>query len=205
MQVSSKTVFIDIEPISKTLSSQPMEYAAVAVESGTYRVLDSIDCKIRFDTRDADPKMLGAGKWSPTIWEQFAIDELDAAMKLSQFLKRHATVEKTSSKTNKSYRVAQLAAHNAEFDTSRLRSWFERLELFFPAARRSLCTEQLAKWFVEMRQDLAPPYDYRLSTLAVYFSLQTVPDHHSVNDALTAVELAQKIASFQDTSLSTAA
>ncbi len=181
-----------------------IEYAAVAVQSGTYRELDAIDCKVEFNIESADPKSLGVTKFSPTLWEQYAIPELDAATKLARFLKRHATIEKVSS-TGKRYQVAQLAAHHAEFDASRLAAWFRRLDLFFPAVRSALCTEQLARWFVEHRQELAPPYDYKLGTLAYYFSLPTTPDHTALADTRTAVELARTITRHQRARFSSAA
>ena len=200
----STLVFVDIETGGLQFDSPIIEFAAVAVESGTYREIDSIDCKVQFDVADADPKALGVNKFSPTLWEQYAIPEQDAAVKLSLFLKRHATNEKTTAK-RKRYRIAQLAAHNAEFDVSRLSAWFESLDLFFPASRRGLCTLQLAKWFVETHQELDPPYDYKLGTLAYYFSLQTVPDHSALADTRTAVELARKISHLQRVPLSSAA
>lgn len=197
-------VFVDIETGGLEFDSPIIEYAAVAVESGTYREIDSIDCKVQFEVTDANPKALRVNKFSPTLWEQYAIPEADAATKLALFLKRHATIEKNTAK-GKRYRIAQLAAHNAEFDTSRLSAWFERLKLFFPASRRGLCTEQLAKWFVENRQELDPPYDYKLGTLAYYFSLDTVPNHSALADTRTAVELARKISHLGRVALASAA
>ena len=176
-----------------TPHSPIIEYAAIAVQSGTYRELDSIDCKVEFDIDSADLKSLGVTKFSPTLWEQYAIPERDAATKLARFLKRHATIEKMGC-SGKPYRIAQLAAHHAEFDILRLNAWFRRLDLFFPASRSALCTEQLTRWYVEHRQELAPPYDYKLETLAYYFSLPTTPDHTALADARTAVELARTIA-----------
>ena len=200
----SKTVFVDIETGSLEPDAPIIEYAAVAVESGTYRELDSIDCKVQFDMADADPKALGVNKFSPDLWERWAIPEEDAAIKLALFLKRHATVTIRRDK-KKPYRIAQLAAHNAEFDASRLSAWFKRLDEFFPGTRRALCTEQLAKWFIENRQELSPPCDYKLGTLACYFSLQTTPDHSALADTRTSVELARRISSLSRVSLVSAA
>lgn len=200
---AARTVFVDIETGGLDSDSPIIEYAAVAVEAGTYREIDAIDCKVRFDMEKATAEALGVNKFSPTAWEQYAIAEEDAATKLALFLKRHATVQKQGKKSKKPYHIAQLAAHNAEFDLSRLDAWFRRLGMFFPGTRRGLCTEQAARWFVENRQDLAPPYDYKLGTLAYYFSLPTLPDHTALADTRTAVELARAIA--ERTRASTAA
>ncbi len=64
---------------------------------------------------------------------------------------------------------------------------------------------QLAMWFIEQRQELDPPYDYSLETLAYYFSLASTPDHTAIADARTAVELARVISSHQTRRLTSAA
>lgn len=189
----SRTVFIDIETYSARKTTSPIEVAAIAVDSGTYQVLDSIDIKISFDIKKARLKLLGVNKFSPTLWERFAISERQAATKLSLFLEQNATLARISKRTGNTYFVANVVAHNAEFDLGRLTAWYKRLAMFLPASRRGLCTEQAARWYFQSNQHLVPPRDFKLATLAEYFSLP-YPDHTALGDATTCLALARTLA-----------
>jgi DNA polymerase III epsilon subunit-like protein len=84
-----------------------------------------------------------------------------------------------------SYHIAQLAAHNAEFDGAFLRAWFGRLDLYLPAHPKVLCTLQRALWYFAERPELPRPKDFKLATLCDYFG---VPFHAaSAHEALADV------------------
>ncbi|WP_168205254.1 3'-5' exonuclease [Bythopirellula goksoeyrii] len=205
--VASRTIYIDIESAGRARRAPIIELAAIAVESGSYRELDSIDMKLEFAMKEADPRFLGVNKFSPTVWEKYALPERDAAAKLAAFLRRHATTERTSPKTGKPYLVAQLAGFNSNrFDIPRLEQLFQRHKLFFPACRRSLCVMQKTQWFFEDNQALQPgPDNFSLAALADYFRLATQPDHTALSDVRATVELARLLAEFHRISATAAA
>jgi DNA polymerase III epsilon subunit-like protein len=83
-----------------------------------------------------------------------------------------------------SYTVAQLVAHNADFDASFVQAWYERLGVYLPARRQVLCTLQRSMWFFS-EEVCQRPNDFKLATLCHYFD---VPFHAaSAHEALADV------------------
>lgn len=191
-----RTIFIDIETAG--LDKEPIiEVAAVAVESATYRVIDTIDMKLEFEMRYISSyKALGVNKFSAEEWGRYAIPRDVAARKLSLFFRRHATVEKVGKKSGKEYLIPKLAGHNSNaFDAPRIRDWFdEHDEFFHPAMLRTLDTEQKARWFFEDNPQVREPENYQLGTLIKHFGLPSNPDHSALNDTLATVDLAHALA-----------
>ena len=122
----------------------------------------------------------------------------DAAHRLSEFLRRHATVDMVSRK-GKPYQIAQLAAHNATFDGPKLSNWYDELNLFLPAARRVFCTLQRAFWLFQENRGLTPPANYKLPTLCEYFDvpLDTAEAHDAFADVRATVALYRAMVEFQ--------
>lgn len=91
--------------------------------------------------------------------------------------------------------VAQLVAHNAEFDGAFLRKWFERLRLFLPASYRVFCTLHRAMWLFHEDRLLTPPNDFKLGTLCQYFgvALRASQAHDALADVRATVELYRRI------------
>lgn len=199
-----RTLYIDIETAGLEIGDPIIEVAAVAVETGTYRVIDTIDMKIEFEMKYiTNFKALGVNKFSAEAWARYALPSKVAAEKLALFFSQYATIEKTSRK-GKPYMVAKLAGHNANvFDTPRLRHWFTKHELFFPAMMRTLCTEQKARWVFEDNPDLQPPKDYKLGTLIEHLSLPSQPNHTALADTLATVDLARELAEFTRITIAT--
>lgn len=189
-------VFIDIETGGLSKCKHPItELAAIAVHAGTFDELDSIEIRIRFDVRTADPRSLGLNKYNPSDWDRWAIPERDAAEKLATFLRKHGSIVQESKKRSRRYRVARIAGHNAEsFDGPFLRQWYRRQKCFFPASPRVLCTKQLAMWFFELNAGVDRPEDYKLETLCRYFRLPS-PDRTALQDVRSTVALARSISS----------
>ena len=156
-EVSDKIIFYDIETGGLHFDAPIIELAAIAVQAGTYKELDTIDMKIEFSTKDPHVSMeaLGVNKFSAEVWEKFSIPPADAAIKFAHFLREHGTVEKKSESGNE-YSVAKLAGHNAQsFDSPFVMNWFKKhgpkskgQDPFFPALRLTLDTIQLADWFL---------------------------------------------------------
>lgn len=198
-------VYVDIETAGFHRKSPIIEVAAIAVAAGTYRELDSLDVKVQFSMNDpyVDLDALAINKFSPAIWERYAVPPARAAKNFAAFLRRHATDE-YQTREGATFRVAKLAAHNAEFDNTRLRSWSRRhlprrhrKSSFYPGSSLALCTVQKAEWFFRDNQGLEPPKNLKLATLAEYFRLEHQPDHSALNDVRATIELAKTIAELQ--------
>ena len=192
-----RTIFLDIETAGLAIDDPIIEVAAVAVESATYRVVDSIDMKIAFEMKYlTNFEALGVNKFSATEWAHYALPSEVAAKKLEIFFKKYATIEKAGKKSGKTYYIPQLAGHNSNaFDAPRVKHWFDKHECFFhPAMLRTLDTEQKARWFFADNPQLLPPENYQLGTLIQHLGLDCNPDHTALADTLATVDLAQALA-----------
>ena len=206
MKTSNTIVYVDIETAGLHRRSPIIDVAAVAVEAASYRELDVLDMKVQFrmDNPYVDLDVLSVNKFSPAIWERYAIPPSRAAKNFSAFLMRHAT-EEHKNQDGKPFRVAKLAAHNADFDNTRLKSWCRKYlpksktkaRVFYPGSYLALCTVQKADWFFRDNQGLTPPENLKLETLARYFDLDHQPDHSALNDVRATIELARVIAELQ--------
>ena len=191
-----RTIYLDIETAGLDLEDPIIEVAAVAVESTTYHVVDSIDMKLAFETKHlSNFTALGINKFSAQKWEKYALPSDVAAKKLSLFFKRYATVEKTSRKSGKEYTIARLAGHNSNaFDAPRIKRLFDLHGLFFhPEMLRTLDTEQKARWFFADHPEIKPPANYKLSTLIEHLGIDCTPDHTALADTLATIDLAQAL------------
>lgn len=94
----------------------------------------------------------------------------------------------------KSYRIAQLVAHNAAFDGPFLTNWFEKLDIYLPARRLMLCTMQLAMWQF-MDNVSSAPKNFQLANLCEHFGVpfHAAAAHEALGDATATVRLFQAI------------
>ena len=130
-------------------------------------------------------------KFKPRVWKREAIAPREAARRFAAFLRRHATFEMISA-SGRSYRIAQLAGHNAErFDGPFIHAWYRRQKVFCPARYMSLCTKQKALWLFEEDKSLTPPADFKLGTLCQYFNVKLRKEdaHDALVDVRATVEL----------------
>ena len=183
-----KTVFCDIEAAGLGIACPIIQIAAIAVDS-RLRELETFEVKIRFQLAAGSRRSLAANCFEPTVWKRLARQPIEAARLFADFLRRHATVDMVSSRDGRPYRLAQLAAHNADFDGPRLRCWFRRQKEFLPASQRVFCTLQRAMWLFHEQTALTPPTDYRLATLCEYFGVPFGEDeqHDALADARATV------------------
>ncbi len=186
-------VFVDIETAGLQTWRPIMQIAAIAVNSA-FRELEVFEEKIRFDERQAVQRTLRKRHYSRARWNREARRDRDVAVDFGAFLARHATVD-VSSGRGKPFVVAQLVAHNAEFDGPFLRMWFERMGLFFPGAYRVFCTLQRAMWLFHEDRSLTPPTDFKLGTLCDYFGVPLPLDqaHDALADVRATVGLYRAI------------
>lgn len=183
-------VFIDIETGGLEFTRPIIQIAAIAID-GNFQERESIEMKIAFDFKKADPDSLPFSKFNPKTWKREAIPPVAAAHKMAAFLRRHATFEMFS-REGRSYRLAQLAGHNAErFDGPFIHAWYRRQQVFCPARYMTLCTKQKALWLFEEDKSLTPAADFRLGTLCQYFNVRLRKEdaHDALVDVRATVEL----------------
>jgi DNA polymerase III epsilon subunit-like protein len=173
MDGQRKVVFFDLETAGLNPKRHPIiQIAAIACDNEC-EPLEAFEAKIRFDERNANKHSLRKNHYHPGVWAKEAQEEIDAAHRFVDFLRRHATIPMTSSK-GAEYQVAQLVAHNAAFDGPFLQAWYERLGIYLPARRQVLCTMQRAIWYYSENQSLLSPKDFKLATLCEHLR---VPFH----------------------------
>lgn len=191
LQFDERLVFVDVESAGffdvvageVAVTYPVIQLAAIAVDR-SYRERETIEVKVSFDEAEADPTALSMNHYDCETWRREAIPDVDAAARFASFLRRHATVDQTS-QTGKTYRVAQLVAHNAErFDGPLIHAWFKMLDCFCPAAYRVFCTKQRAYWLFHECKHLTPPANFKLTTLCEYFGVPLKDDaaHDALND-----------------------
>jgi DNA polymerase III epsilon subunit-like protein len=178
---NQKLVFLDLECAGTNPARHPIiQIAAVAVDH-TLQPFEAFEAKVTFDPRTSVRNSLRKNHYSRGKWAKEAREPEVVAADFAAFLRRHATVPALAGNGD-SYQVAQLVAHNANFDGEFLRAWYERLGIFLPARFQVLCTLQRALWLIAERPTLARPPNYKLATLCHYFG---VPFHAaSAHDAL---------------------
>ena len=187
-----RIVFFDLETGGLDPARHPIiQLAAVATDARDgLRELGAIELKVKFDPAAADPEALAGNSYDADAWERDAHPGHVAAGALSGFLRAHSTVEKTSARTGRAYRVARLAGHNAAaFDWQFLRSWYDRLGSFLPADYRVLDTLQLAAWLAYSRGGEVGGLG--LSDLAARLGVEREGEAH---DALSDVRLTVGVA-----------
>jgi len=184
-----RLVFLDLEVGGEEPWRPIFEIAAIAVDS-SLRELERFDVRLKFARHMADPKVLVGSRYETPEWRRLAICATDAGDEFADFLRRHATVDQTAA-SGRVFQVAQLVAHNADFDRRFLEHWFAHHEQFLPASPRVLCTLQRAMWLFHENKYLTPPLDFKLRTLCEYFgvSLPATEVHQALFDVRATVQL----------------
>lgn len=191
-----RLVFVDLETGGLLPWRPIIQIAAIAVSS-SLRELEVFESKIMFQKRFVDPKALRKNSYSPERWKREARPAGEVAKAFAEFLRRHATIEVAGSGRG-SYRLAQLVAHNANFDGPFLLAWFDRMGQFFPGHFRMLCTVQRAVWLFHEDKSLTPPTDFKLGTLCEYFGVPLRPEdaHDALADVRATVDLYRAMVGF---------
>ena len=149
----------------------------------------TFECKVQFDTKKADPTALSMNSYDADAWEAEAIPAKVAAEKFAAFLKQGADVHKISKRSGKAYKVAQLAAHNASFDSGFIFPWFKNLGVYLPAEWHVIDTIQLAALYGSITGDR--PSSLSLSALADHFEIELNDAHDALADAVATAKLAR--------------
>jgi DNA polymerase III epsilon subunit-like protein len=188
-----RLVFVDVETAGIEPPLAIIQIAAVAVNS-RLREEEAFEIKLHRDGLFQGIVTHGHRHFNAVTWQHCAIEPRQAARAFGRFLRRHATVDAISVSSS-TYQVAQLVAHNANFDGPLLQDWFAGLGTFFPASFRVLCTMQRAIWFFCEYKKLTPPRDFRLDTLCEYFAIPRRSEraHDALADARATVQLYRAI------------
>jgi DNA polymerase III epsilon subunit-like protein len=184
---------VDLETGGLETSRPIIQIAAIAVDR-QLNELDTIEVKIRFDEDAACPDALRRVHYRRAEWKRSAVSPKQAAWAFATFLRQHASVE-VLRRDMTTFRVAQLASHNSQFDGPFLTDWFQRLGIFLPASYRVFCTLQRAYWLFHEHPQLPAPDDFRLGTLCEYFGVQLSPAdaHEAMADARAAIAVYRAI------------
>lgn len=182
--MGQRLVFIDLETAGTNPERHPIiQVAALATDEDLVPV-EAFEAKIAFDVRKANRHSLRKNHYHPGTWSRESRPSSAVAAELADFLRRHASVPRLSANGD-AYSIAQLVAHNAEFDAAFLKHWYHRLGIYLPANPQVLCTMQRALWHFAERPDSRRPKDFKLATLCQHFA---VPFHAaSAHEALADV------------------
>jgi len=179
----SKTVFFDLETGGLDYKRHPViQIAAYHPESG-----DEFEAKVKFDPRRATPEALKINHYDEKVWDAEAKAAQEVAREFGEWLRHKAWIEKVSKK-GKTYRVAQLAGHNAAaFDAPFIQEMFRNHSVFLPADYRVLDTMQLAMWLLPGRES------YKQADLAASFGIDAGDAHDAMCDVRTCAALAEAL------------
>lgn len=187
-------IFFDLETGGLDPRRHPIiQIGAVAVD-GHFAELDSFEVKVRFPRSKANRHSLRKNHYQAGVWAREAVAPRTAAERFAEFLRQHATTPMLSA-DGATYRVAQLAAHNAAFDGPFLWTWYAQLKVYLPAARQVLCTMQRALWMVRETPDALQPRNFKLATLCAHFGvpLHAAAAHEALADAKATAALYHRI------------
>lgn len=183
--------FMDTETGGLRPEHPTIQIAAISVDS-EWKELETFERKIVFDPLACDAEALEINHYDAKDW---ATEAKPLPMVLSEFaglLNRHRCVDLVS-KAGNPYRVVRLAGHNiVGFDLKRVSAAFKRLGIFFPIDFKSvLDTRQGAVWHFEKAG--SPPADYKLTTLAKHFRIDTTGAHEALADVRMSIEIAKRL------------
>ena len=188
-----RLVFVDIELAAVGRRRAILQIAAIAVSRSLVEQ-ESFEAKIRLDESRFRPMSVRNRHFDLAQWRQEGRSPKAVACDFARFLTRHASAVVPGA-DGRPLIVAQLVAHNAEFDGVFLRDWFERLGLFFPASYRIFCTLHRAMWYFHEDRAMMPPRDFKLGTLCRHFGVpfNDYEAHDALTDVRATVELYRRL------------
>ncbi len=191
--VEERLVFVDIEMAPVGRRRAILQIAAMAVSRSLVE-LESFEAKIRLDESRIVPSMVPNRHFNVQQWREEGRSPKAVACDFARFLSRHASATVRGA-DGRQLIVAQLVAHNAEFDGVFLREWFEGLGLFFPASYRIFCTLHRAMWYFHEDRSMLPPRDFKLGTLCCHFGVpfNRFEAHDALADVRATVELYRRM------------
>ena len=167
-----RLVFVDVEARGSKAKPLVKQIAAIATDDQLDEVA-GFEAKISKASDTSEAKKVARG--------------------FANFLTRNATNERFNAK-GELFRVAQLVAHNANFDIEILRNWYRKQSIFLPAGYLPLCTMQLAMWHFQFGSNETPK-DYKLVNVCKRLGIKHSKDdaHDAFRDIRATVLLCREI------------
>lgn len=177
--VSTYTVHFDTETGGIETQHPTIQLAAVAVDQNGDEC-GAFQQRIAFDVAACDPEALTMNHYDAALWAD-AVTPAVTAAKFAAWLRPFSSVQLVSKRTGRPYAVAQLAGYNAlTFDMPRLREMFGAS--FFPCSYRVRDIMQRVLFYFDESGE-TPPENFKLSTVAQYFGIDTAGAHDALMDA----------------------
>ena len=185
------TVYFDLET-GGVLPQQPtIQLAAIAVDEHGVEAA-SFEQKIAFNEADCDPEALRLNHYTKEAWKD-AINFQATAALFASWLKPYSSVSLMSKRTGRPYSVARLAGYNAlTFDLPRLKAMFGTS--FFPCEYLVRDVLQRALFWFDEHPEAPRPENYRQTTIADMFGIDTSGAHDALKDVRMCVQLARAMA-----------
>jgi len=192
--MDNRVVCFDLETTGLSpWKHQIIQFAGVAIDLATWEELGGLEVKINFDLAKATKEALEVNHFDQAVWDREAVSQEDARDQVSEFLRDHSTLEKTSKKKGTKYMVARLMGHNAAmFDCPFLTAWFKKAGQFLPAESYApMDTLQLARWKLLMAGTECPALGNSLVELCEMFDIPFKGAHDALNDVRATIALAK--------------
>lgn len=191
MQLTNRIVFVDVETSGvSSRKHEIIQLAAVRVNS-TFSGYRTFEVKLQFDLAKADPQALEMNSYVEDVWEKEAVPPRVAAEKFARFLEESADITKISKRSGREYKVAQLAAHNAQFDRSFIADLYKKLDIYLPANWHYIDTIQLA--LVHSTLTGQQPPSLSLDTLCDFYDIPLDNAHDALGDVIATARLARRL------------
>lgn len=191
-----RLVVFDLETGGLDPLQHPVIQVAMIALDSQWREVDSLEVKVEFDLEAADPDALAKNSYSAEEWRLKAVSPSFARGYVTDFLKRHATLQKKGKNPpHRPYTVARLCGHNAaRFDGEFLAAWFKKADLFCPAAcYEVLDTLQLLRWFRLGVSDADGPESLELGMVCRWMGIPLDNAHDALADVRATAELARRL------------
>jgi len=184
-------VFFDLETGGLDIKHPILQIAAVAADA-SLRESERFECKVQFREEDADPEALEVNHYDREVWRREALAPKDAVARFGEFLGRHRSLERVSSRTGGTYRVAQSAGWNSHgFDIDRLFHLFKMQNAFCPVDRMSLDVMHLAMWHLRFPEERIK--SMRLTEVAAHLGIHVELAHDALGDVLATLAIARRL------------
>ena len=184
------TTYVDFET-GGVLPEQPnIQLAAIAVDDATGEELGSFEQKIKFDVTKCDAEALKMNGYTADAWVAALSPEVTAA-RFASFIEPFKCVEMISKRTGNPYMVARGAGYNAlTFDWPRLRAMFGTR--FLPISYHIRDVLQRVIFYYD-EYPVAMPENFKLSTVAKEFGIDTSGAHDALFDVRMTAALYRKL------------
>lgn len=185
-------VYYDLETGGLDLKHPIVQLAAVAVRNG--EPFDEFNERLRFDPVSAHPDALSLIRYSAEAWRD-AKEPAAVVRAFAHWLEDKKTIEMTSKRTGKPYKVARLAGYNAAlFDQPRLMKLYKDHDAFLPAHPVPLDVLQLVHWyFARVPASIA---NHKLGTVCEYLKIPLENAHEALSDVRATARVANHIAQY---------